>query len=105
MTRLPAETLRNRYGWIDIGRSVNRVMPADLLVYNGHVVLVERVLASGTGQVIHSTSGGVIKRPGEGIQRQTMVNFEDFKGPLLKILRHQKVAKSLSKQLLRPQRR
>lgn len=105
MNRLEAKTLRKSYGWIDLGRKVNRILPADILVYDGHVVLVEKVSSPGVGQVIHSTSGDVIKRAGEGIQRQTLVPFANFKGPLLKILRHRKIASTMAKKHFRRQKR
>lgn len=65
-----------------------KVFPADLLVYRGHVVLVERVHGNGRGDVIHSTSGREVKGGGNGIQRARNVVFATFRGPILKVLRH-----------------
>lgn len=77
--------------WLDLGRRAERALPGDILVYNGHVVLVESLQKPGVGSVIHVTSGREVKGPGEGIQRQTNVEFDGFRGRLERVLRHKQL--------------
>lgn len=93
MLDLTATELKRRYGFIDLGTDVARAQPADLIVYDGHVVVLERThekvdgAARWRGDIVHATGGRDIKRPGEGIQRERFVNLESFRGPVRRILR------------------
>jgi hypothetical protein len=99
-----AERLRRNYGLVDLGTDVSRAQAGDLLVYEGHVVMLERTRpltaenAPGTpryrGDVVHATGGGAIRTPGEGVQRERFVDLQYFRGPLLRILRHSALASS-----------
>ena len=62
--------------------------PGDLLVYQGHVVILERRHPHFRGDIIHATGGKDIKLPGQGIQRERNVSLVSFRGPLERILRH-----------------
>ena len=94
MLQLPAKALRRRYQLLDLGTELSRAAPGDLLVYAGHVVLLERVEGVSPGQgdwrgdVVHATGGREIKGPGQGIQRARFADLANFRGPLLRILRH-----------------
>ena len=104
MLSLPAAVLKERYQFVDLGDQVESARPGDLLVYDGHVVLLEKVhgprlevgVSKSTawrgalirGDIVHATGGGSIRRPGEGIQRQRFVELAHFRGPLRRILRH-----------------
>ncbi|SME97344.1 NlpC/P60 family protein [Pseudobacteriovorax antillogorgiicola] len=99
MRDLPTDTLRRRYGWVNLGNRASRALPGDLLVYPGHVVIVEKVIKPGTGHVVHATSGKEVRGPGQGIQRQTLVTFKTYKGPLQKVLRHESLLKELRRTL------
>lgn len=68
----------------------------DLLVYRGHVVILERPRLQGRGDIVHATGGKVIKDPGQGIQRERNIVLSSFRGPLLRILRHKKIASQLA---------
>lgn len=70
---------------LDLARS------GDLLVYKGHVVILEKKTSKNKGDIIHATGGKAIKRPAQGIQRETNVNLNQFRGPLRRILRHRKL--------------
>lgn len=83
----PLKLLHNYY-LVDIGDRVERALPGDLLVYDGHVVMLERKYRDGTGDVIHVTSGRDLKGPGLGIQRERRIVLGQFRGQLLRILRH-----------------
>ena len=89
MRQTPPNILLKRYGLIDLGRDVRRSIAGDLLVYKGHVVLLEKVHKPGIGDIVHATGGRDIKGPGEGIQRERHVKLASFRGPLMRILRHQ----------------
>jgi hypothetical protein len=93
MLNLSAEDLRRRYGLVDVGLDWQGLQPADLVVYNGHVVLVESVHKSDQATIVHSTSGREIKGGGNGIQRARHVYLRDFRGPALRILRSVKLIK------------
>ncbi|TWW12117.1 hypothetical protein E3A20_03870 [Planctomyces bekefii] len=95
MLKLSADALLRRYRLVDKGADPLRARPGDLLVFDGHVVLVQRLAFGaaqeeerGRGDVIHATGGRDVKGPGEGIQRERFVTFARFRGPLRKILRH-----------------
>jgi len=108
MLALNAATLKKRYKYIDLGRDVKRAEPGDLLVYRGHVVMLEALSSveiiklseqqkhktnssalSVRGDIIHATGGLAIRSPGAAIQRERFVDLADFRGPLQRILRHQ----------------
>ncbi|MEN9833999.1 MAG: hypothetical protein RL011_192 [Pseudomonadota bacterium] len=112
MLSLSSDALRQRYHLVDLGEDPARAEPGDLLVYDGHVVLLERlyplqvaarvrggeaVFGQGPiirGDIVHATGGGPIRRPGEGIQRQRFVDLGRFRGVLRRILRHTEVSSS-----------
>lgn len=107
MRQLSPRVLKDRYNWIDIGARPSHVLAGDIVVYPGHVVLVERLTRPGVATVIHSTAGRVISGVGQGIQRQTMVKLSHFNGPIQRILRHSKIKDELkqkirAKKLIRP---
>ena len=94
MLELSAEALRRRYRLVDIGRDSRAAQPGDLLVYRGHVVILERVHPVESGQrlrgdIVHATGGRDIRLPGQGIQRERMADLGGLRGPLLRILRHE----------------
>jgi hypothetical protein len=95
MNNLSPQELASRYQLLDIGTAMGRAMPGDLLVYDGHVVLLERKYPDGRGDVIHSTSGKELRGPGNGIQRERRAQLENFRGPVLRILRHLDLAKEM----------
>ena len=51
------EVLARDYHLLDIGRDLTRAMAGDLLVYEGHVVMLEKRGKDLRGDVIHVTSG------------------------------------------------
>ncbi len=65
-----------------------QLKPGDLLVYRGHVVMVERVSDPRRVDIVHATGGKDLRGPGMGIQRERGVYFRDFRGPMLRVLRH-----------------
>ena len=79
--------LRERYGFLRLSGKA-KLQPSDLIVYEGHVVLLERLHKGGRGDIIHATSGRELRGPGQGIQRARFVPLENFKGPILAVLRH-----------------
>jgi hypothetical protein len=94
MLAYSAAKLRSAYHLIDLGTDLSRAQPGDLLVYKGHVVILERLSDGPAGQsqmprgdIIHATGGKDIRRPGEGIQRERFVDLGGFRGPLRRILR------------------
>lgn len=95
MNNLSPQELASRYQLLDIGTAMGRAMPGDLLVYDGHVVLLEKKYPDGRGDVIHSTSGKELRGPGNGIQRERRAQLENFRGPVLRILRHLDLAKEM----------
>lgn len=102
-----SQTLKKRYKYIDIGRDVRRAEPGDLLVYKGHVALLEAFSSQEIvklsqkvrkrtssemvirGDIIHATGGREIRSPGAAIQRERFVDLAYFRGPVQRILRHQ----------------
>lgn len=95
MNDLPAPDLAKKYHLLDIGPSVDRAMPGDLLVYDGHVVLLEKKGKDGRGDVIHVTSGRDLRGPGNGIQRERQALLASFRGPVLRVLRHLDLAREM----------
>jgi hypothetical protein len=101
MLTYSAAKLERAFHLVDLGTDLSRAQAGDLLVYTGHVVLLER-LADGPaaggvrrGDIIHATGGKDIRRPGEGIQRERFVDLAGFRGPLRRILRHASLAQTV----------
>lgn len=92
MVGLSPERLARNFGFLTLPAEVKSAQPADLLVYKGHVVMVERRHEDGRGDVIHATGGRDIKAPGQGVQRERWADLAHFRGPLLRILRHKSLA-------------
>lgn len=97
MLALSVPDLLRRYGLIEVaglGDGLGDALPGDFLVYEGHVVMLERLrpkvegLPERRGDIVHATGGKDIKGPGEGIQRERFVELTHFRGPLLRVLRH-----------------
>lgn len=88
MNALDPGTLVRDFYLVDVGADVERALPGDLLVYDGHVVMLERKHKDGTGDLIHVTSGKDLRGPGLGIQRERRRPLALFRGPLLRVLRH-----------------
>jgi len=101
MLDLSAQELRSRYSLIDLGRRWQTAQAGDLLVYRGHVVLVESVNGE-RADIIHATSGLAIREPGQGIQRERQVPIENFRGPLLRVLRHLELQPAVATSRFRP---
>lgn len=77
--------------------------PTDLLVFHGHIAMVETVTSPGHGDIIHSTGGRDIRGPGQGVQRERLADFMTFRGPLLAVLRHESL--NFQQPVLQSQRR
>lgn len=88
MSDLSPQTLERKYNMLVVGTDIRRAEPGDLLVYPGHVVMLESASTKGFGDVIHATGGKDIKEPGQGIQRERQAQLGQFRGPLKRILRH-----------------
>ncbi len=92
MINLSADRLRRNYKLEDLGTEVALTQPGDLFVYNGHVVMLERLhgLTKGVyrGDIIHATGGKDIRLPGQGIQRERFVELKQYRGQLRRVLRH-----------------
>lgn len=99
MLNLSKKKLLHAYKLVDIGADERNAQPGDLLVYHGHVVLLERNYFDGHGDILHATSGSEIRLPGQGIQRKRRAPLASLRGPLRRILRH---ADLLSYRQLRP---
>lgn len=97
MLDLSSEALARKYDLVDAGArpasgpDVAVVAIGDLLVYRGHVVLVEKIHGKGRGDIVHATGGKDVRGPGQGIQRERYIEFASFRGPLLRILRHKRL--------------
>lgn len=92
MIALSADRLRRNYQLDDFGTRIDLARPGDLLVYDGHVVLLERLSGKTKGEyrgdIVHATGGKDIRLPGQGIQRERFVELRYFRGKLRRILRH-----------------
>jgi hypothetical protein len=112
MIGLSADRLRRNYKLEDLGTEVALAQPGDMFVYDGHVVMLERLhgLTKGIyrGDIIHATGGKDIRLPGQGIQRERFVELKLYRGQLRRILRHAALFSvkrpSISKDLDRPDR-
>jgi hypothetical protein len=87
MLKETPERLKRLYRLQEVLVDVMYAEPGDLLVYFGHVVMLEKNDGNGRGDVIHATSGRELKGPGAGIQRDRKANLKYFRGPLQRILR------------------
>ena len=96
MLDLTSEALARKYQLLDPGLDSSGIQIGDLLVYKGHVVMVEKVTSPGRGDIVHATGGRDIKAPGQGIQRERFISFSSFRGPLLRILRHKALVAPLN---------
>jgi cell wall-associated NlpC family hydrolase len=97
MLTLPKDHLKKNFHWIDV--SVQHAAPGDLLVYKGHVVILTSRMGP-KGDIVHATGGKDIKLPGQGIQRERQIFWANFRGPLLRVLRHQKFAAAVHPKLI-----
>jgi cell wall-associated NlpC family hydrolase len=88
MIALSDARLQKDFGFSALPPDATKAVPGDLLVYKGHVVLLERRHGQGKGDIIHATGGRDIREPGQGIQRERWADLARFRGPLLRILRH-----------------
>jgi hypothetical protein len=70
---------------------LEKVVAGDMLVYRGHVVVVETVHEPGVADIIHATGGKDIKLAGQGIQRERYARVSNFRGELLRVIRHKKL--------------
>ncbi len=107
MSNLSPTALKKKFHLIDLGRNPSKVRPGDLLVYRGHVVMLEALTpseilklnagskASGPltlrGDILHATGGQAIRMPGAAIQRERFIDLSNFRGQLLRILRHEEL--------------
>jgi cell wall-associated NlpC family hydrolase len=99
MLALSRTSLRQNYQLIDIGSRAAAAQVGDLLVYQGHVVLLTKVSAGGRGDIVHATGGKDIRLPGQGIQRERNIYLANFRGPLLRILRHESLIAAVHRRL------
>lgn len=90
MIEMSAPDLERKFGLVSISTSAAHVIAGDLLVYNGHVAIVEKRHDRATADVIHATGGRDLKGPGQGIQRERFVKVETFRGSLRRVLRHKR---------------
>jgi hypothetical protein len=95
MNNLGADALLKKYSLVDVGNRSQRALPGDLLVYDGHVVMLEKKHPKGLGDIIHVTSGRDLRGPGLGIQRERLVAIDHYRGPLLRVLRHVDLVREL----------
>ena len=95
MVALSPERLARDFGFLTLVGGANVAQPGDLLVYKGHVAMVERLRNNGMADVIHATGGRDIREPGQGIQRERWADLGHFRGPLLRILRHKSLTSTV----------
>ena len=98
MLDLDQNTLRRRYHLLAVPEHPGKLLAGDLLVYRGHVVIAEMIHGHDSVDVIHATGGRDIREPGQGIQRERFARASNFRGPLLRVLRHEKMVASASVQ-------
>lgn len=91
MLDLSAEALAKKYSLVPVGMDLEKVVAGDMLVYRGHVVVVETVHEPGVADIIHATGGKDIKLAGQGIQRERYARVSNFRGELLRVIRHKKL--------------
>lgn len=88
MLQLSPQSLQKTSHLVTMPQQLRLIRPLDLLVYKGHVVMVEAVSSKGRGTVVHVTAGRELRGPGVALQRERQVEFAHFRGPLRRILRH-----------------
>jgi hypothetical protein len=93
LAELSGADLKRRYSLVDAGTQAALAQVGDLAVYRGHVVIVEKIHKPGFADIVHATGGKDLKGPGQGIQRERSVALESFRGGMLRLVRHQSVAK------------
>lgn len=95
MIALTGDRLRRNYNLEDLESRIDLAQPGDLFVYEGHVVILERLHGKSKGEfrgdIVHATGGKDIRLPGQGIQRERFVELRYFRGSLRRILRHVKL--------------
>lgn len=90
MRNLSERQLFNGYGWkvLSLLKDLGSLDIGDLLVYEGHVVMLMSRPVGGKASIIHATSGRELAGPGLGIQLMRNATLKGFRGPLHRILRH-----------------
>ena len=88
MLQLSPQRLQKVWHLVTMPHQLRLIRPLDLLVYKGHVVMVETVARKGHGTIVHVTAGKDLRGPGIALQREHQVEFAHFRGPLRRILRH-----------------
>lgn len=88
MLQLSPPSLQKTWHLVTMPQQERLIRPLDLLVYQGHVVMVEAVTSKGRGTVVHVTAGRELRGPGVALQRERQVEFAHFRGPLRRVLRH-----------------
>lgn len=91
MLQLSPPRLRKHWQLITMPHNLKQLRPLDLLVYKGHVVLLETHNGKGRGTIVHVTAGRELRGPGVALQRERQVEIARFRGPLLRILRHRQL--------------
>jgi hypothetical protein len=91
MLDLSADALQKKYNLKPVATTPTSVIPGDMLVYRGHVVIVETMREPGIADIIHATGGKDIRLPGQGIQRERFAKIGTFRGDLLRVIRHAKL--------------
>jgi cell wall-associated NlpC family hydrolase len=80
--------LAKNFELIDLGTKLDLSKTGDLLVYRDHVVMLVQRVSPTHGTIIHATGGRDLKGAGHGIQRERNALLANFRGPLLRVLRH-----------------
>ncbi len=94
MLQLSPQSLQKTWQLVTMPQQLRLIRPLDLLVYKGHVVMVEAVNAKGRGTIVHVTAGRELRGPGVALQRERQVEFAHFRGPLHRILRHRRLIRA-----------
>lgn len=102
MLTLNSQDLERKYQLVVVSSSAAHAIPGDLLVYKGHVVILEAIQKPGVGDVLHATGGRDIKEPGQGIQRERFAKLDAFRGELRRVLRHKSVEEARLAEMRRP---
>jgi hypothetical protein len=92
MLDLPDDVLLAKYGLVSIKPDATISIPGDLMVYSGHVVILEKITKIEGDKVwadiIHATGGSDLKGPGQGIQRERNARVDYYRNHLVRIIRH-----------------
>lgn len=94
MLQLSPQSLQKTWHLVTMPQQLRLIRPLDLLVYKGHVVMVEAVTGKGRGTVVHVTAGRELRGPGVALQRERQVEFAHFRGSLRRILRHRRLIRT-----------